>query len=211
MTTRRTVIKQGALGAATLATSTAMPWRMLRAQAKTGEDCRHRTAERSVGAPGHAHQVGRGNRHGRDQRERRHQVDGRREGRTCDDRCRRLGRKGEERRATSDRTGARRGWRHGRVAFDLHACDHGSDRARPAPVDHALLCGQHHRSRLQIRVPELHARRQAVDRRRCRRCWSSPRPRPERCRRLSASLATIRLHRWPSSSRCATAGYRRPG
>jgi len=34
MTTRRTIIKQGALGAATLATSTAMPWRMLRAQAK---------------------------------------------------------------------------------------------------------------------------------------------------------------------------------
>lgn len=34
MTTRRTVIKQGALGAATLATSTAMPWRMLRAQGK---------------------------------------------------------------------------------------------------------------------------------------------------------------------------------
>jgi branched-chain amino acid transport system substrate-binding protein len=34
MTTRRTVIKQGALGAATLATATAMPWRMLRAQPK---------------------------------------------------------------------------------------------------------------------------------------------------------------------------------
>src|SRR3954468_23546363 len=34
MTTRRTIIKQGALGAATLATSTAMSWRMLRAQAK---------------------------------------------------------------------------------------------------------------------------------------------------------------------------------
>ena len=34
MTTRRTIIKQGALGAATLATATAMPWRMLRAQAK---------------------------------------------------------------------------------------------------------------------------------------------------------------------------------
>jgi branched-chain amino acid transport system substrate-binding protein len=34
MTTRRTLIKQGALGAATLATSTAMPWRMLRAQPK---------------------------------------------------------------------------------------------------------------------------------------------------------------------------------
>jgi branched-chain amino acid transport system substrate-binding protein len=33
MTTRRTLIKQGALGAATLAT-TAMPWRMLRAQGK---------------------------------------------------------------------------------------------------------------------------------------------------------------------------------
>lgn len=35
MTTRRTLIKQGALGAATLATSTLMPWRMLRAQGKT--------------------------------------------------------------------------------------------------------------------------------------------------------------------------------
>ena len=34
MTTRRTIIKQGALGAATLATATAMPWRMLRAQPK---------------------------------------------------------------------------------------------------------------------------------------------------------------------------------
>jgi branched-chain amino acid transport system substrate-binding protein len=34
MTTRRTVIKQGALGAATLATASAMPWRMLRAQPK---------------------------------------------------------------------------------------------------------------------------------------------------------------------------------
>ena len=34
MTTRRTIIKQGALGAATLAASTAMPWRMLRAQPK---------------------------------------------------------------------------------------------------------------------------------------------------------------------------------
>src|SRR3954471_5405346 len=34
MTTRRTIIKQGALGAATFATSTAMPWRMLRAQPK---------------------------------------------------------------------------------------------------------------------------------------------------------------------------------
>jgi len=35
MTTRRTLIKQGALGAATLATASAMPWRMLRAQGKT--------------------------------------------------------------------------------------------------------------------------------------------------------------------------------
>ena len=34
MTTRRTIIKQGALGAATLATATAMPWRLLRAQGK---------------------------------------------------------------------------------------------------------------------------------------------------------------------------------
>src|ERR1700704_2047012 len=34
MTTRRTVIKQGALGAATLATAPAMPWRILRAQGK---------------------------------------------------------------------------------------------------------------------------------------------------------------------------------
>jgi len=34
MTTRRTLIKQGALGAATLATASTMPWRMLRAQAK---------------------------------------------------------------------------------------------------------------------------------------------------------------------------------
>ena len=34
MTTRRTIIKQGALGAATLATASTMPWRMLRAQAK---------------------------------------------------------------------------------------------------------------------------------------------------------------------------------
>jgi branched-chain amino acid transport system substrate-binding protein len=34
MTTRRTIIKQGALGAATLAATTAMPWRMLRAQGK---------------------------------------------------------------------------------------------------------------------------------------------------------------------------------
>jgi branched-chain amino acid transport system substrate-binding protein len=35
MTTRRTLIKQGALGAATLASSSVMPWRMLRAQGKT--------------------------------------------------------------------------------------------------------------------------------------------------------------------------------
>jgi branched-chain amino acid transport system substrate-binding protein len=35
MTTRRTLIKQGALGAATLATASTMPWRMLRAQGKT--------------------------------------------------------------------------------------------------------------------------------------------------------------------------------
>jgi len=34
MTTRRTLIKQGALGAATLATSTLMPWKTLRAQPK---------------------------------------------------------------------------------------------------------------------------------------------------------------------------------
>ena len=34
MKSRRTIIKQGALGAATLATATAMPWRMLRAQQK---------------------------------------------------------------------------------------------------------------------------------------------------------------------------------
>src|SRR5258705_8403120 len=34
MTTRRTLIKQGVLGAATLATASTMPWRMLRAQAK---------------------------------------------------------------------------------------------------------------------------------------------------------------------------------
>src|SRR6185295_1726692 len=34
MTTRRTIIKQGVLGAATLTTATAMPWRMLRAQPK---------------------------------------------------------------------------------------------------------------------------------------------------------------------------------
>lgn len=34
MTTRRKLLKQGALGAATLATSTMMPWKMLRAQGK---------------------------------------------------------------------------------------------------------------------------------------------------------------------------------
>jgi branched-chain amino acid transport system substrate-binding protein len=34
MTTRRTLIKQGALGAATLASASVMPWRMLRAQPK---------------------------------------------------------------------------------------------------------------------------------------------------------------------------------
>ena len=80
MTTRRTVLKQGALGAATLATTIDAVAHAARA-AQAREDRRHRAAERPLGAPGHAGEMGRRNRHQRDQRGRRHQGDGRREAR----------------------------------------------------------------------------------------------------------------------------------
>ena len=93
MKTRRTVIKQGALGAATLATATAMPWRILRAQAKPVKIAVICPLSRPLGAPGHAGQTGRRNRRQRNQRGGRHQGDGRGQARACADRCRRLAEK----------------------------------------------------------------------------------------------------------------------
>ena len=163
MTTQTYSHQAGALGAATLATATPMmPWQHAARAAQARQGRRHRAAERPLGAPGHAGEMGRRNRRQRDQRDRRHQGDGRREARAGRDRRRRLGREGQERRAAPGRAGARRRRRHGRLALHLHARGDRSHRARANSVAHALLCGLDHRPRLQIRLPELDAGRQAA-------------------------------------------------
>ena len=108
-----------------------------------------------LGAPGNAGQVRCRDRHQRNQRGGRHQGARRREARAGRDRRRRLGREGKERRAASGGAGAGRGRRHGRVALHVHARRDRSDRARANPVADPVLFGHDHRSRLQIRVPEL--------------------------------------------------------
>ena len=133
--------------------------------AEEREDRRDRAAVRPMGAAGHAGEIRRRDRGRRDQRRRRHQVDGRRQARAGRDRRRRLGREGEERGAAPGRAGARCGRRHGRMALHLHARRHRSDRARRDPVAHALLRGLDHRPRLQIRVSVLADRGPAVGQR----------------------------------------------
>ena len=133
--------------------------------AEGGQGGRDRPDLRAVGAAGTADPDGRRDGGRRDQPEGRHQGARRRAPQARGRRRWRLRREGEERRAAADRAGARPRRRHRRVAQHLHARGDRGDRARADPVAHALLRRQHHRPRLQVRLPDLAGREPAVLRR----------------------------------------------
>ena len=177
---------------------------------KDGESRLHRAVFRTLGAYRHAHQAGRRDGDRRDQPERRHQVAGRDQDGAHLHRCRRLHRKGQERRATPGRPASRRDRRHRRMAVIVHARGDRGHRARGNFVADIILRRQHHVARLQIRLPDVRHRHQAIGRRAAdhyrsgqARDRQSPEPMP-------ASSATIPRRRSPSSSRCARAASPMP-
>ena len=98
---------------------------------------------------------------GSHQRAGRHQVARRRQAEAGRARFRRHDREGQERRAAHGRAGNRSGGRERRLSEFIHAGGHRSDGARQSSGAHPLLLRSDHRSRLQIRVPDLGNRRLA--------------------------------------------------
>ena len=187
MTTRRTLIKQGALGAATLATASTMPWRMLRAQPKpikiaviaplSGPWARQgtlvkwgaETAIDEINAAGGIKAMG-------GAKLELVAIDAGDSAEKAKNAAQRL--VAQE----PDVVGGMGAW-----LSHLHARRDRSHRARADSLAHALLRRQHHGARLQIRVPELDAGRRCSRAPRCRRSSSSPRRRPAR-RRQTAGI-----------------------